>query len=180
MITFGRYNIITNAHLDTVKTILNISEKLIIGVLTPESSQIYIDPAHKNFYEECDKNHKMSIRLFNNTQIIEMWEKILETENLSHRVDVVKIKRPEYFPDEFNEQFPKQNHTLVFPDLNEGENSFDTIRNEKFKQILNREVILVKPTIKIHTSSIINRNNKIDYKKYVPNTIWNALKSKGW
>ena len=47
-ITFGRYNIVTNAHLHTVKEILKDWDYLTIGIISPEKKKNFIIYIRRN------------------------------------------------------------------------------------------------------------------------------------
>ena len=155
-VTFGRYNLVTNAHLNTVKTILREWQYLTIGVI----DLTFQSPVQKNnewryFLEMCDKNcQSPGSFVFDIQEKIRMWKSTIEQSKLTRRVQVVSVKRPEYFNDEFNKSFPRSKYDLVFPQAKTESSEFDLLRNKAFSSILNRCVLYVNPTLTLHTTEI--------------------------
>ena len=175
-ITFGRYNIVTNAHLNTLEKILEKWPTVVIGIVAPtKKKNFHMDPSLANFYLECDKNNDKHSD-YSIDERIEMWEKTIYAEGISDRVKVVRILRPEYFPAEFNHQFPPSKYQLVFPETLAEKNKFDTMRNDAFGIILEREVATVKPSLTLHFSDIRKHiSDYTDWEKYVPIGCYSVL-----
>ena len=107
---------------------------------------------------------------------IKMWNKTLKMENLLDRVKVIKILRPEYFPEEFNFKFNIRDYDLVFPYVEDTDSDFDKIRNNAFEKILGRKVNYVYPSFTLHTSSIKkNITHLKDWSIYVPRGTYEIL-----
>lgn len=168
-ITFGRYNIVTNAHLNTLERILEIWATAVIGIVSPEKCINFPqNPRLIDFFRECDKNHERK-PTFTIPQRIEMWEETLRSAGFFDRVKIVEMRRPEYFPDEFNMRFPSNMYQLVFPQAKDERNKFDIIRLSAFREILGRDIATVCPSLTMHTSDIIGKVNDIDdLKRYIP------------
>lgn len=158
-VTFGRYALFTNAHLSTVKTCLKYWDELHIGIIYNNIPKRYTICKKKrerwnDFYILCNKNNEKNKNFLSVSQRKEMICSVINENNLSHRVFVHIIDRPEYNPIDFNEIFPSIKYDLVFPNCNNENNEFDLVRNNAFCDILERKIYEVEPKIKIHTSEI--------------------------
>lgn len=177
-VTFGRYSIFTLAHLSTVQEILRYRENLVIGLILSgeKASNYHPDNNLQMFYDECDNNYVMKILLDINIRN-EMILNTLEEFNISNRVNVVNINRPEYYPDEFNYLFDTNKYDLFFPQVSSEDTCFDIIRNQAFEKILNRKVYVVKPKLTIHLSQIQKQYkiNKCRLVEYLPKATCDIL-----
>lgn len=178
-ITFGRYNIVTNAHMNTIETILKQWSKVVVGIVLPQINEDFdINPKWQRFYQEGDKKNSGTPE-FSISERISMWNLSLEEKKLNSRVKVVPILRPEYYPEIFNATYPEREYQLVFPCDVAVENSFDNIRNAAFENILNRKVQIIYPQLILHTTDI-RRNVRVfeDWKEYVPSGSYKIIKEK--
>lgn len=158
-VTFGRYVLITHAHLSTVMTILDEWQFLTIGVLDL-SHQFSQKTNHEwqRFFDICDeKIQSPKSHVFNVEERYRMWEATIQHEQLAQRVQVVPMKRPECVPEEFNHTFPPEKYDLVFPQSQEEHNEFDLLRNQAFPSILKRPIHFVTPPLTLHTTEINQR-----------------------
>ncbi|MER6121767.1 zeta toxin family protein [Streptomyces sp. NPDC001795] len=153
--TFGRYQIVSIAHLDTVRTILRDFPSLEIGVLDLEARPERMPhvPEHlRDFYDGCEANTSTAKNPMSAEERAGFWRATIDAAGLRDRVTVHVIPRPELHPDEFNRMFPPDRIDLVFPTAS-GE-GFDLIRNASFEEILGRKVRTVEPPLEYHTSDI--------------------------
>ncbi|MEW2417544.1 zeta toxin family protein [Streptomyces sp. NPDC046866] len=154
-VTFGRYQIVSIAHLDTVRTILRDFPSLELGVLDLEArpDQMPHIPEHlRDFYAGCEANTSPAKNPMSADERAGFWQATIEAAGLQDRVTVRVINRPELDPDGFNQMFPPERVDLVFPTAS-GE-GFDLIRNASFGEILGRKVRTVEPPLEYHTSDI--------------------------
>jgi hypothetical protein len=154
-VTFGRYQIVSIAHLDTVRTILRDFPSLEIGVLDLEArpEQMPHVPEHlRDFYDGCEANTSPAKNPMSAEERAGFWQATIDAVGLQDRVTVHVITRPELDPDGFNRMFPPDRVDLVFPTAS-GE-GFDLIRNASFEEILGRKVRTVEPPLEYHTSDI--------------------------
>jgi UDP-N-acetylglucosamine kinase len=154
-VTFGRYQIVSIAHLDTVRTILMDWPTVEVGVLDLDArpATAPIIPEHlQAFYDGCEANTAPAKNQMTAQERASFWQATIDTAGLSDRVTVRIIGRPEMAPDEFNRQYPADSVDLVFP-TSRGE-GFDLIRNASFEEILGRPVTPVDPPLEYHTSDI--------------------------
>lgn len=154
-VTFGRYQIVSIAHLDTVRTILRDFPSLEIGVLDldarPQTSPPI--PEHlRDFYAGCEANTSPAKNPMSVAERAAFWQATISAAGLQDRVTVRVIPRPELDPDGFNRMFPPERVDLVFP-TSSGE-GFDLIRNASFEEIFGRKVRTVEPPLEYHTSDI--------------------------
>ncbi|UUY52316.1 zeta toxin family protein (plasmid) [Streptomyces yangpuensis] len=154
-VTFGRYQIVSIAHLDTVRTILRDFPSLEIGVLDLEArpEQMPPVPEHlREFYAGCEANTSPAKNPMSAEERAGFWQATIDAVGLQDRVTVRVITRPELDPGGFNRMFPPERFDLVFPTAS-GE-GFDLIRNASFEEIFNRKVRTVEPPLEYHTSDI--------------------------
>ena len=155
-VTFGRYQIVSIAHLDTIRTILLEWPKVEIGILDlrperpPTPPEI---PTHlAEFYADCEANTAPAKNPMSVDERASFWEATLRAAGIGDRVSVRIIARPELEPDRFNQQFPPERFDLVFP--RPSGDGFDNVRNASFEEVLAREVHTVDPPLEYHTSDI--------------------------
>lgn len=154
-VTFGRYQIVSIAHLDTVRTILRDFPSLEIGVLDLDArpAQMPTIPDHlRDFYAGCEANTSPAKNPMSPEERAGFWQATIDAVGLQDRVTVRVITRPELDPDGFNRMFPPERVDLVFPTAS-GE-GFDLIRNASFEEIFGRKVRTVEPPLEFHTSDI--------------------------
>lgn len=154
-VTFGRYQIVSIAHLDTVRTILRDFPSLEIGVLDLQArpEQMPTIPEHlREFYAGCEANTSPAKNPMSPEERAGFWQATIDAVGLQDRVTVRVITRPELDPDGFNRMYPPENVDLVFPTAS-GE-GFDLIRNASFEEIFGRKVRTVEPPLEYHTSDI--------------------------
>ncbi|MFE2684505.1 zeta toxin family protein [Streptomyces mirabilis] len=154
-VTFGRYQIVSIAHLDTVRTILRDFPSLEIGVLDLEARPERMPnvPDHlRDFYNGCETNTSPAKNPMSAQERAGFWQATIDAAGLQDRVTVHVVPRPELDPDGFNQIFPPDRIDLVFPTVS-GE-GFDLIRNASFEEILGRKVRTVDPPLEYHTSDI--------------------------
>ncbi|MGW8879564.1 zeta toxin family protein [Streptomyces mirabilis] len=154
-VTFGRYQIVSIAHLDTVRTILRDFPSLEIGVLDLEARPERMPhvPEHlRDFYDGCEANTSTAKNPMSAAERAGFWQATIDAAGLQDRVTVRVIPRPELAPEGFNRIFPPDRIDLVFPTAS-GE-GFDLIRNASFEEILGRKVRTVEPPLEYHTSDI--------------------------
>ncbi|EOO05592.1 hypothetical protein JDS76_27875 [Bacillus cereus] len=176
-ITFGRYNMLTNAHLSTVSEILTKWDKLTIGVYDFNIKRpLNLNEKWNEFYSMCDKNCQPESNDLSLESRIKMWEILVKERGLDGRLEIVPIKRVEYDVSNFNTKFPKEKYDLVFPKSPQERNSFDLLRNEAFKDILGREIHFVTPSLTLHTSQIKKQICLGDtWGNYLPREIYEYL-----
>ena len=157
-VTFGRYNLFTYGHISTIIEILKEYKRINIGlIINDEKSRIQIDKNLKEFYKLADKNYTD--------------KKLLLPVALREKyISVVRIKRPEYFVEEFNAKFPKEMYDIVFPDSKNENNEFDILRNSYMSTILSRNIKFVNPKLTVHSSEI-----KEGMERYVPKNVLKLL-----
>lgn len=154
-VTFGRYQIVSIAHLDTIRTILLDWPTVEVGVLDldPRPAHPPNVPAHlRDFYQGCEANTSSAKNPMTAEERAGFWRATIAEAGLEDRVTVRVIPRPELFPQGFNKQYPPDQFDLVFPTAR-GE-GFDLIRNASFEEILRRPVHPVDPPLEYHTSDI--------------------------
>ncbi|MGA3539014.1 zeta toxin family protein [Micromonosporaceae bacterium DT194] len=154
-VTFGRYQIVSIAHLDTVRTILMDWPTLEVGVLDLEHlpNQRAEIPEHlQQFYRDCEANVAPEKNPMSAEERAGFWRATIAEAGLQDRVSVRVIPRPELDPAGFNRQYPADRFDVVFPTVS-GE-GFDRIRNDAFQEILGRPVLSVDPPLEYHTSDI--------------------------
>lgn len=154
-VTFGRYQIVSIAHLDTIRTILLDWPKVEIGILDLDRRPLTPPdiPAHlAEFYADCEANTTPAKNPMSADERSRFWEATLLAAGFDERVSVRIIGRPELAPDSFNEQYPPDRFDLVFP--RPSGDGFDNVRNASFEEVLDREVHAVDPPLEYHTSDI--------------------------
>ncbi len=154
-VTFGRYQIVSIAHLDTIRTILMDWPTVEIGILdldTRPHGVVPIPPHLEEFYRDCEANVRPEKNPMTAQERAGFWEAALNAAGLQDRATVRIIPRPELTPAEFNRLYPADQVDLVFPTAS-GE-GFDRIRNASFETILSRRVHTVDPPLEYHTSDI--------------------------
>lgn len=154
-VTFGRYQIVSIAHLDTIRTILRDWPSVEIGVLdldTPPAPGLVVPEHLAEFYRDCDANTAPAKNPMSATERARFWDATVDAAGLRDRVRVRIIARPENDPDRFNRAYPPERYHLVFPTA-AGE-GFDQVRNARFEEILNRPVHTVDPPLEYHTSEL--------------------------
>ena len=154
-VTFGRYQIVSIAHLDTIRTILLDWPTVAIGVLDLGSrpARLPVVPEHlQGFYRGCEANTAPAKNPMTVEERASFWRATIAEVGLEDRVSVRIIARPELDPDGFNRQYPQDRVDLVFPTA--GGEGFDLIRNASFEEILGRRVFPVDPPLEYHTSDI--------------------------
>jgi hypothetical protein len=154
-VTFGRYQIVSIAHLDTVRTILRDFPSLEIGVIDLQARPERMPhvPDHlRDFYDGCEANTSPAKNPMSAEERAGFWQATIDAVGLHDRVTVRVISRPELDPTGFNQMFPPERVDLVFPTAN-GE-GFDLIRNASFEEIRGRKVRTVEPPLEYHTSDI--------------------------
>jgi mutator protein MutT len=164
-ITFGRYVVVTTAHLEFVRAVLSNWDFLTICVLKNTYNHKIIN--NDIFYKLCNENWE-KLNPFSDLQRQKIWERVLINNHLTDRVSIIQIKRPELFPNEFNLLFDKSLYDLVFLSSDNETNEFDLIRNDSFKEILNRPVYSINAKIKFHFSEILSFiEDEADWDKYL-------------
>ena len=172
-VTFGRYNLFTYGHISTIIEILKEYKRINIGlIINDEKSRIQIDKNLKEFYKLADKNYtdkKLLLPVALREKFI--MEGLKEFDHrLGKYISVVRIKRPEYFVEEFNAKFPKEMYDIVFPDSKNENNEFDILRNSYMSTILSRNIKFVNPKLTVHSSEI-----KEGMERYVPKNVLKLL-----
>jgi UDP-N-acetylglucosamine kinase len=154
-VTFGRYQIVSIAHLDTIRTILLDWPTVEIGVLDLDSrpaGPLAVPPHLRDFYQGCEANTSPAKNPMTAEERASFWRATVAEAGLQDRVAVRIIARPELDPEGFNRQYPLDRFNLVFPTAS-GE-GFDLVRNASFSEILRRRVYPVDPPLEYHTSDI--------------------------
>jgi Zeta toxin len=154
-VTFGRYQIVSIAHLDTIRTMLMDWPSVEIGVLdmnAQPATPVPVPDHLREFYQECEANTAPPKNPMSTEQRAEFWRATLAAAGLQDRVTVRVIPRPELYPGNFNAQYPTDRFHLAFPTV--GGAGFDAIRNDCFAEILGRPVYPVDPPLEYHTSDI--------------------------
>ncbi|RDX01324.1 hypothetical protein [Listeria kieliensis] len=149
-VTFGRFNTFSRGHESFIQSILLEWSKVSIGVI--ENNPITVeDNLFANFIKECDRNY---IKPLNKIQHrMNLMELILDEKNFLENCSIIKINRPELYPEKFNEMFPKNVYDVVF--AIDTDSQFDIKKIGIFELLLNRPIKLVKPDKIIHSSDII-------------------------
>ncbi|GKX68400.1 hypothetical protein [Inconstantimicrobium mannanitabidum] len=160
-VSFGRYNYFNKGQFETIRTILEKYDKLVLGVVNPDKEGAEevekFKEKYRDFYDTCDLKVLEVPLKYNDKKVI--IEKSLRSLGV-YNVEVVEVKRVEYFPSIFNKTFPKDRYDLVFPIL---KTKFDIVRNDAFEEILEREVIKVVPKFESHNSDSKNIRDNIVY-----------------
>jgi hypothetical protein len=157
-VTFGRYQMVTVAHLSTVTAILDQWAHVSIGVLiltdvTSDDPSTSGDPGMADFYRDCAANCAPDRNPLTLTERVTCWRAAIDHAGLSDRVDVVALPRPELCPRLFTALFPPSRCDLVFPSPRGG-TAFDAGRNQAFATLLRRTIHTVSPPVELHTSAI--------------------------
>jgi hypothetical protein len=155
-VTFGRYQIVSIAHLDTIRTILLDWPTVEIGVLdlqagTP-ATPIDVPEHMVEFYRDSDANTDPARNPLSAAERRDLWSATVDAAGLADRVTIAIIPRPELDPDTFNDRYPSAEWDLVFPAPTG--TGFDRTRNDHFSEILARPVHTVEPPLEYHTSDI--------------------------
>lgn len=154
-VTFGRYSPVTIGHAVAVVEVLQTWTHLSIGVLSIERPKTFRLPRDlKDFYKKCDTKCAHTHNPFSVEERIRMWKATIKRLGLSRQVSVCPLRRPEYFTEAFNSQFPPNEYDLVFPGSLDNTSKFDIDRNVNMGSILGREVYFVNPPLIIHGSRI--------------------------
>lgn len=145
-VTFGRYQLVSVAHLDTIRTILRQWPTVTVGVLDPALGPggPLDDDAPKRWAAE---KNPLSV-----AQRIEMWQDVIDEAGLVGRVRIVAMAGMTPDPEAFNREFPADQFDMVFPQP-EG-TGFDLIRNDRFREQFHRHVFEVQPSVTYHTSAM--------------------------
>ncbi|MEO3822767.1 zeta toxin family protein [Actinomadura sp. B10D3] len=154
-VTFGRYQLVSIAHLDTVRAIAMDWPKVTVGVIDIDaqpSEALAVPPHLEDFYRDCDANTAPQKNPMTLDERISLWQTALHAAGLQDRVTVQAVPRPELDPKGFNAAFPSDEYDVVFP-APSGK-GFDGSRNANFEEILDRDVKAVEPPLEYHTSTI--------------------------
>ena len=182
-VTFGRYMLVSYAHLSTVQTILEKWDHLTIGILRNDikpdkASSLFQN--NKLFYQLCEKNWIPEKCIFSVDERMEMWKATINEYQLEKQVDILEIERPECAPIKFSELFPEAQYDLLFPKPVQDEKStFDLIRNKCFSEVLQRKVFEIEPKLTLHTTDIKNSiyEGLSNWDEYMPESAYQIFKS---
>jgi nicotinamide mononucleotide adenylyltransferase len=151
-VTYGRYQLVSIAHLDTVRTILRDWPRVVVGVidLNAAPAEPMTVPEHlRSYYAVSEANTSAAKNPMTLQERIGFWRAAVETAGLSDRVSVEAIARPALHPAEFNARYPAGQFDVVFPASSDGEQA-----HTDRAQILGRAVFAVRPALEYHTSHI--------------------------
>lgn len=170
-VTFGRFNPATKGHLALVAAALANWDTLCICVsdlaaAVPSAFDPRSAPMPEEFYSACDAKCSPERNPFTVDERVWMWRATLRAAGLSEVVTVVAIRRPEHYPDEFNDRFPADRHDLIFGNST---NDFDVLKSMYFGLLLKRPVLPVEPAFTLHTTDIKSRVRQgADWSEYLP------------
>jgi hypothetical protein len=145
-VTFGRYQVVSIAHLDTVRTILRQWPTVTVGVLDPD-----LGPGGPLDHDAPARWAPERNPLPADVRVA-IWRDVLDAAGLADRVRVVRIAGMTPDPAQFNREYPPDRYDMVFP-VPEG-TRFDLIRNDLFRSQFGRDVHEVTPSVTYHTSAM--------------------------
>ncbi|MFI7694285.1 hypothetical protein ACIBQ6_34845 [Nonomuraea sp. NPDC049655] len=163
-VTFGRYTLLTRAHLATLETILQRWPAVTVGILehleSPVHAELHLSHAekwatHEEFYQMCTKNWAPARNPFSAEERASIWQAAIRASSLADRVRTRVIPRPELHHAAFNCAFPADEYDLVFPAPTPACGDFDQARNATFGELLARPVHEVRPPFVTHTTDIL-------------------------
>ena len=145
-VTFGRYQVVSVAHLDTVRTMLRQWREVTVGVLDPT-----LGPGGP-LDDDAPARWAPERNPLSGDERIRLWRSAIAAAGLGDRVHVVAMAGMTPDPARFNRDFPPDRFDLVFPE-SEG-TGFDLIRNDRFREQFGRAVFEVRPSVTYHTSAM--------------------------
>lgn len=166
----GRFQPPTNGHLIAVLAILACWERLTIGIVHHSNYSSKIDPKWNEYLDLTQNITKSVIRNpFRPEEIMNMWRAILETQGISHRVQLIYMPRMAYQPS-FNSTYPVNKYDFVDIALTENDPETDRVRQNTFQKILNRPIEYIRSPLKIHVSEMRTQinNGLATWDKYIP------------
>lgn len=115
-VTFGRFQIVTPAHVDAVRDILREHSALTIGILDVSrggAASSELAPPVKNFIADRQRAAAPELNPITVGEQMTMWRNALIVADLIRRVDLEVIGRPELDPADFNRRFDPDTFDVV-------------------------------------------------------------------
>jgi nicotinamide mononucleotide adenylyltransferase len=170
-VTFGRFNPVTKGHLALLTAMVAGWEVVTVcvsdlAVDAPPGFDPRRAPMPEEFYSACDEKCSLERNPFTVEERVAMWRETIRAAGLSGAATAVAIRRPEHYPQEFNDRFPADRHDLAFGNST---NEFDVAKTQHFQRLLNRAVLPVQPAFTLHATDIKRSVGRgADWSQYLP------------
>ena len=152
-VTYGRYQIVSIAHLDTIRTMLRDWPKVTIGVIDMDARPRVTPPeapaSLAEFYRVALNNTVPERNPMTLQERRGLWQAALDTAGIADRVTVEAVPMPELAPAEFNSRFPPDRYDVLFPAASDAE-----LAHTDRGSILSRTIYSTEPPLEFHTSTI--------------------------
>lgn len=151
-ITYGRYQMVSIAHLDTVRTMLQQWPRVVVGVLdlsAPEPTPRAVPEHLRDFYKVAAANTVPDRNPMSLEERVGFWRDAVAAAGIGDRVSIEVVASPGLDPATFNARFPPEHFDLVFPAAADAE-----LPHSQRSEILGRPVHTVDPPLEFHTSAI--------------------------
>lgn len=142
-VTFGRFQIVTPAHVDAVRDILRQHSSLTIGILDVSrggAASSDVAPRVKDFLADRQRAAAPELNPITVGEQMSMWRNALIVADLHHQVEFEVIGRPELDPEAFNRRFDPDTFDLVLLETT-------TEPREAYTEVLDRAITTAAPTI---------------------------------
>lgn len=156
-IWLGRFQPPNIGHLATLRCILSVWPKVIVGIVHKTPPPKYVDKKWEEYLAHpiadtltADKNP------FEIAEILLMWMRTVKNCKIDDRVDFVPMPRLAFQPD-FSIKYPEKDFDFIEVTPTHGDSDFDKLKAEVFSNILERNTYEVTPPFKLHNSEIKER-----------------------
>lgn len=166
----GRFQPPTITHMANVKLILEMWQKLTIGVVYGTARPPNIDSRWDDFLRQTTTITLVSWKNpFLSDEVIRMWEAGLEKAGYHDRVNLFAMPQVAHQTD-FNVRFPPSRMDFVEVDFGEAALEIDRRRSEVFQNLLDRKIWGIKAPFILHNTEIRHRvlNGGQSWEEFLP------------